>query len=78
MWSTRKDVLRVQLYDAILSGREAEVLAKTMSRGCSRRLKDEAVEGLERAWRGLDEVEDGELEKHRVWAEKWLVRLRRT
>ena len=69
----------VRLYQAILSGREAEVSAKIgTAASIVRRQMDEAVNGIKSSMVELEGYEDAQMEKHRAWAESWLTRLERT
>ena len=77
--SNKGDVALVKLHQAIIAGREAEVLAKWNATPQEvRQRKDEAVEDISRSLVELQDSGRPTFDKHRSWAESWMTRLKST
>ena len=77
--SNKGDVALVKLHQAIIAGRQAEVLAKWNATPQEvRQRKDEAVEDISRSLVELQDSGRPTFDKHRSWAEPWMKRLKQT
>ena len=72
------DAPLVQLYQAIVFGREAEVLGNRLPRSEAHSRKEEAVQAITRALRELSKLKTPEVDKHYAWTQRWQVRFSQT